>query len=142
MVRSELGELLNRRLAASVNIHTADRSEQANLAQRVWREAGIVKVDAVRSTFIRVMKAISHAEATCPKSWRHSFATLLQDAGVDPLVRQITLGHAPGNSGGALGMTSIYTHTRPETHRSEILRAMRMWPQTLQLAQTWAQGGA
>ncbi len=61
-------------------------------------------------------------DATCPKSFRHSSATLLQDANVDPLIRQITLGHAStGTAGDALGMTSIYTHTRPETRRKEIL---------------------
>lgn len=31
-------------------------------------------------------------------------------------------------------MTSIYTHTRPETQRREILRAVQLWPDSLQLA--------
>jgi integrase len=142
MERSELERTLQRRLAANSTIRTTDRLEQAKTAQRLWREAGIVKVDAVRTAFIHTMQALSHPEATCPKSWRHSFATLLQDARVDPLIRQITLGHAPTSSGGALGMTSVYTHTRPETQRAEIFRALRLWPQTLHLAQTWAHGGA
>jgi hypothetical protein len=43
---------------------------------------------------------------------------------VDPLIRQLTLGHAPPSMFGAnsLGMTSVYTHTRPETQRREIER--------------------
>jgi hypothetical protein len=43
--------------------------------------------------------------ATCPKSWRYSFATLLQVANVDPLIRQQVMGHKPTNPGG-LGMTA------------------------------------
>jgi integrase len=73
--------------------------------------------------------------ATYPKSWRHTFATLLQDANVDPLIRQQTLGHQPGSPGaGALGMTTVYTHSRPETQRREILRALRLWPLSLEFA--------
>jgi len=60
---------------------------------------------------------------------------LLQDGNVDPLIRQITLGHAPPSMYGAnsLGMTSVYTHTRPETQKREIERALRLWPETLEL---------
>jgi len=87
----------------------------------------------IRTNFIRVMSALGHPEATCPKSWRHSFATLLQDANVDPLIRQITLGHRP-STGVGLGMTGNYTHTRPETQRAQIEAALRMWPQSLTLA--------
>ena len=44
------------------------------------------------------------------------FSTLLQDANVDPLIRQQVLGHQPCSpDSGALGMTSVYTHSRPET---------------------------
>lgn len=118
------------------------RREEARLAGQLWNATGAVRIDAIRNSFIRVAKRIGHNESTCPKSWRHTFATLLQDANVDPLVRQITLGHAPsfGNPG-ALGMTSVYTHTRPETQRAEIERALRLWPQSLELGRTWAQGG-
>ena len=69
--------------------------------------------------------------ATCPKSWRHSFATLLQDCNIDPLIRQITLGHQPAGGKAALGMTSIYSHSRPETQVREIDRALRTWPASL-----------
>jgi len=70
------------------------------IAQTVWRDAGAVKADAIRKSFIHTMRLLGHPEATCPKSWRHTFATLLQDANVDPLIRQITLGHKPTLQGG------------------------------------------
>lgn len=38
---------------------------------------------------------------------------------------------------GTLGMTSVYTHTRPETLRREIFRALRLWPASLELAHGW-----
>jgi integrase len=109
------------------------RAEAHRIASGVWWDAGVVKADVVRTSFVRVMKAIGHPEATCPKSWRHSFATLLQDANVDPLIRQQTLGHKPTNNNG-LGMTANYTHTRGETQREQIERALRRWPQSLRLA--------
>jgi hypothetical protein len=38
------------------------------------------------------------------------------------LIRQLTLGHAPPTAfgSGALGMTSVYTHIRPETQKREL----------------------
>jgi len=119
------------------------RREQAKVARALWQAAGMVKPDAIRQTFVRAMTALGRPDSTCPKSWRHTFATLLQDANVDPLIRQITLGHQPGApSAGALGMTSVYTHTRPVTQSQEIERAIRMWPQSLEFARAWAQGGS
>lgn len=53
-------------------------------------------------------------QLTAPKTLRHTFATMLQDATVDPLIRNELMGHAPGYGGIseiALGMTSVYTHT-------------------------------
>jgi hypothetical protein len=92
------------------------RREHARLCRSVWRDAGAVSVDAVRQSFMQITRKIGRPELSCPKSRRHTFATLLQDANVDPLIRQITLGHKVSNdSRGALGMTSVYTHTRPET---------------------------
>jgi len=110
-----------------------DRNEMSRIARTVWRDAGAIKSDAVRQSFIRIASSIGHPEATCPKSWRHTFATLLQDANVDPLIRQQTLGHR-GSTGPSLGMTAAYTHTRPETHRQQIEAALRQWPESLRLA--------
>jgi hypothetical protein len=64
----------------------------------------------------------------------------LSQASVDPLVRQITLGHKP-TTGGGLGMTARYTHTRPETQRRQIEQALRRWPLSLSLATAFAEGG-
>jgi hypothetical protein len=57
----------------------------------------------------------------------------LQDANVDPLVRQLTLGHQ-STAGDGLGMTAHYTHTRRETHRQQIEQALRRWPESLMYA--------
>jgi integrase len=140
-------ELLARAIAQRVEqaerqvAQALDREGRTRIARTVWRDAGAVKADRIRLSFIRIAESAGLTGATCPKSWRHSFATMLQDANVDPLIRQITLGHAPmGTAEGALGMTSIYTHTRPETQRQEILRAMRLWPESLKLAQRYVPG--
>lgn len=111
----------------------------AQIAASVWRDAGAVKPDAIRNTFIRATKRMGHPEATCPKSWRHTFATLLQDANVDPLIRQITLGHKP-TAGSGLGMTGHYTHTRPETQRLQIEQALRLWPESLRFINHLSKG--
>jgi integrase len=108
------------------------------VANTVWRDAGAIKTDAVRTSFVQIADTVGF-EATCPKSWRHTFATLLQDANVDPVVRQVTLGHRP-TDGGALGMTARYTHTRAQTQRRQVEDALRQWPQSLELARAWAEG--
>ncbi len=117
------------------------RMDKLRIARTVWRDAGAVKADSVRNSFIRVMRSIDRAGVTCPKSWRHTFATLMQDANVDPLIRQLTLGHTP-TTGTGLGMTGNYTHTRPETQRQQIEDALRRWPLSLEIAARFAQGGA
>jgi integrase len=132
--RAELERVCHERQRALEPPHA--RVDLLRIARRVWWEAGIVKADAVRISFVRIMEAIAHPEATCPKSWRHSFATLLQDANVDPLIRQQTLGHAP-TTGKGLGMTANYTHTRPETQREQIAQALRRWPEGLAYARGW-----
>ncbi len=109
-------------------------------ARSVWRESGVIRSERVRTSFIRTAKAAGLKQSTCPKSWRHTFATLLQDANVDPLIRQITLGHKPSEDArsGGLGMTGVYTHTRATTQKREIERALRLWPQSLAYASQWA----
>jgi integrase len=111
--RREMEDELQVRLAAKDR--PLPRAEVAKVARSVWLDAGMVKADAIRTSFIRLMKKIGHPESTCPKSWRHTFATLLQDANVDPLIRQQVMGHRPTNSNG-LGMTANYTHTRVVAH--------------------------
>jgi integrase len=108
----------------------------------VWRDAGAVRAEAIRKWFIRSTQAIGLPQATCPKSWRHTFATLLQDANVDPLIRQLTLGHKPTNDArSALGMTACYSHSRMVTRKREIERALRLWSGVLEFACHWAHRG-
>lgn len=142
--RKGLAQAIQQRVQAAEEDPAATLSREATdkIARSVWNEAGALIGERIRKPFIRIAESVGLPEATCPKSWRHTFATLLQDANVDPLIRQITLGHAPSSlGGGALGMTSVYTHTRPETQKSEIERALRLWPASLQLAFHWSQGG-
>ena len=67
---------------------------------------------------MRLTRAIGLPGCTAPKVLRHQFATALQEGRVDPLVRNLLMGHAAAGDAGAghgLGMTAVYTHTRPET---------------------------
>jgi integrase len=130
--REALARVLVERMAAATP--PVSRAETANLARTVWRDAGATKADTVRMSFIRIATLIGLHGATCPKSWRHTYATLLQDANVDPLVRQRVLGDSPA-TGTALGMTSAYTHTCPETLRAQVEGAFWQWPDSLRLTE-------
>jgi len=114
------------------------RKGEAQISQKVWQKAGYLKNDLIRRSFIHLMRLIGFPESTCAKSWRHTFATLLQDSNVDPLIRQQVMGHSPSVKG-SLGMTVKYTHTRPETLRRQIEEAMRAWPKSLEMAKQWAE---
>ena len=93
----------------------------------IWRDAGAADADRIRTTFIHLTARIGLPEATAPKLLRHTFATCLQDANVDPLIRNQLMGHRPADGskpGGGLGMTAVYTHSRPETIRQQLGMAM------------------
>ena len=110
------------------------RREEAVVLRSIWRDSGALRSDRIRYALIRVAESIG-VEATCPKSWRHTFATLLQEANVDPLIRQITLGHQPARpEQSALGMTAVYTHTTPAVQHREILRALQLRREVLDQA--------
>jgi integrase len=129
--RQELGRVCEeRQQAARSEDQPLSRAAAQKIARKMWWDAGAVKADAVRNSLIRVMQASGHPEATCPRSWRHTFATVLQDANVDPLIRQQVMGHRPA-AGGGLDMTAKYTHTRPETLRQQVEHALRAWPASL-----------
>ncbi|HET6423258.1 MAG TPA: site-specific integrase [Planctomycetaceae bacterium] len=134
--RKTLAQELIRRCQHAVETGGVELSREGRLrlARQLWRDAGALDPDLIRRSFLRIAHRCGLISATCPKSWRHTFATLLQDANVDPLLRQITLGHQPAGAGGALGMTGVYTHSRPETHAREIRRALALWPAALALA--------
>jgi integrase len=72
---------------------------------------------------MRISKQIGLPALTSPKALRHLFATSLQDGNVDPIIRCEIIGHSIGRSGGGLGMTANYTHTRPETKRRQLEQA-------------------
>lgn len=139
--RQQLQRLLQERLSCEADHRGSElsRGAQQKIADRLWRDAGAFDPDQIRNSFLRIAKRCGLDQATCPKSWRHAFATLLQDANVDPLLRQITMGHKPSGAGGALGMTGIYTHSRPETQAREIVRAMDCQGRGLELANQWLQ---
>ena len=126
--------------ATAASPHELSRQERLRIARTVWRDAGALDPNHVRKSFIKVATHTGLNGATCPKSWRHSFATLLQDCNIDPLIRQITLGHQPAGGKAALGMTSIYSHSRPETQAREIDRALRTWPTSLDFVSQQLQG--
>jgi integrase len=107
------------------------RVGRQGVAREVWRDLGAVKEDLVRIQFMRLTKKLGWPEQTAPKVFRHQFATMLQEGRVDPLVRNLLMGHATDNArsaGHGLGMTAVYTHTRPETIREQLLMALRDRP--------------
>jgi integrase len=115
------------------------RSERLKLAAGIWRDAGAADVDRIRNAFIRRMKQIGLPDTTAPKLLRHTFATCLQDANVDPLIRNELMGHRPAQeakAGGGLGMTAVYTHSRPETVRQQLQQAMER-REIVNLAREW-----
>jgi integrase len=103
------------------------RANRLRVAGSVWHEVGTVPENRVRIEFMRVAKAIALAHHTAPKILRHQFATALQEGRVDPLVRNLLMGHAAADdrsAGHGLGMTAVYTHTRPETIREQLASAL------------------
>jgi len=115
------------------------RKERLRIARKMWRDLGALKEDWVRTEFMRVTARMGLPKITAPKTLRHTFATMLQDANVDPLVRNELMGHAPasfGHHGAGLGMTAHYTHTRPETKRRQFEQAVGIRP-ALEVARRW-----
>ena len=104
------------------------RQKLARIGWSVWRDAGAIKTTIVRVEFMRVTERIGLAHLTCPKDLRHLFATSLQAAGVDPMVRRDMMGHT------SLEMTAHYTHTQDQTRRQELNRLTSVRGDVLQLA--------
>ena len=124
---------LQRQLALRVRqketqcIESLSRADRQHVAVTIWREIGAMENDMVRREFIDVTARIGMGQITAPKTLRHTFATILQDANVDPLIRNELMGHVPAGMpvpGGGLSMTAVYTHTRPETKRRQLEDAM------------------
>lgn len=129
MASADLVRELQRRVSAESRGEEPPLSRQRmlSIARTVWRDAGAIKTEHVRTHFMRITRAIEIPECTAPKTLRHQFATCLQDANVDPLIRCELMGHSVGNSSavrGGLGMTARYTHSRPETIRQQLFVAL------------------
>src|SRR5262249_32186972 len=124
--------ILERELLRRIDLREAeagrprDRAGRLAVAGGLWRDAGAIKEARIRTEFLRITGAIGLAGVTAPKLLRHQFATCLQDANVDPLIRNELMGHSPASTrGSGLGMTAVYTHTRPETRREQLESARR-----------------
>src|SRR5439155_22506505 len=90
---------LERRLAAAEAVDgEPGRTARARVARRVWRDVGAVDESRVRLEFIRVARVAGLGGQTAPKVLRHQFATALQQGRVDPLVRNLLMGHAPAGA--------------------------------------------
>ena len=90
---------------------TTAREAKETGARTSWRDVGSRKEDGIRKEFMRIPSFLGQPELPAPKTLRHTFATSLQDANVDPLIRNELMGHAPGSvslGGRSLGMTAIY----------------------------------
>ena len=118
---------------------SSERVYRQAAARSIWRDLGAIRTDRIREEFMRLTRKIGMSEVTAVKTTRHLFATCLQDANVDPLIRNQLMGHAPSGGGAAtvgLGMTGIYTHTRPETLRRQLESALRGRP-AVSVARAW-----
>lgn len=123
-----------RRLARSL-----DRKERLSAAKSLWWEIGAMREDRLRLEFMNVTAKIGLPQVTMPKVLRHLFATTLQDGNVDPLIRNQLMGHVPAianSARGGLGMTSVYTHSRPETMRKQMGEAFAARP-VVREAEMW-----
>jgi integrase len=110
------------------------RVEVSRQAKAFWHTVGALDTDDLRLQFMGITKLIGLPQVTAPKCWRHTFATLMQEAEVDPVIRQLTMGHVPAGAGRAtLGMTATYTHTQREVHRQQLQRVLDLRPQTTEL---------
>jgi integrase len=132
---------IRRRVADIAGRHGASigRPEGLRVARGVWRDAGAIRPEWIRIEFIQLTQAIGLPGQTAPKLLRHQFATALQEGRVDPLVRNLLMGHAPCDMRApvpGLGMTAVYTHTRSETLRDQLECALTGCPAAL-AAEAW-----
>ncbi|HEX3152969.1 MAG TPA: tyrosine-type recombinase/integrase [Gemmataceae bacterium] len=113
--------------ASSALVEPITRAARGRVLRRLWWDLGAIKEDRVRTEFMRLTTKIGLPDQTAPKALRHMFATALQDGRVDPLIRNLLMGHAAANSrtaGHGLGMTAVYSHSRPATIRQQLEEAM------------------
>lgn len=126
----ELEEEARRRADARQSKQEAavSRMQLARIGRTVWSDAGATKETKIRSEFMRVTQRIGLGHLTCPKDLRHLFATSLQAAGVDAMIRRDIMGHT------TLDMTAHYTHTQNGTRQRELARLAEVRGDVLQMA--------
>lgn len=114
------------------------RKAAAAIAHGIWLDLCSITNDLISREYLKITRKMEFSEKTSPKSIRHTFATTLQDANIDPLIRNELMGHSPsdGRQRGGLGMTARYTHTRPETKRRQLEQALAQRP-GVRLAKIW-----
>jgi hypothetical protein len=118
-----------------------DRKQKLAAAKSLWWDTGAMREERLRLEFMKVTAKIGLSCVTMPKVLRHLFATSLQDGNVDPLIRNQLMGHTFAVAGGGLGMTAVYTHSRPETVRRQLETALAVRPAVLEAA-AWMQARA
>jgi integrase len=133
-----------RRIAELESTGSAEmsRRQKQAIARTIWRDSGALREEWVRIEFMRLTNAIQLQHITAPKTFRHTFATTLQDANVDPLIRNELMGHSSGSTLGSascLGTTGLYTHTRPETKRRQLEMTLQRRP-AVGCASNWLAG--
>ena len=125
------GELARRiEAAAAEDSDTSRRRIEATEVRKLWRDAGAIRQNVVRSRFIKVTKKIDKPHLTSPYVFRHGMATAMQAADVDPFVRKEIIGHT------SLETTAIYTHTADLTLARGMKQAAELRPQSLRVARS------
>jgi integrase len=115
------------------------RADRRRICRRLWVEMGAVKEDRLRNEFMGLTRRIGVAQLTAPKLLRHTFATILQEERVDPLIRNQLMGHALADqhrSKGPLAMTAVYSHAGPEAIRRQLTDALQDRP-GMQVIRQW-----
>jgi integrase len=123
-------ELSPEQLASQAAERTAsigNRDDRGCVLRRFWTEMGRVKESRLRVEFMRITRRLGLPQLTATKTLRHQFATALQEANVDPLIRNQLMGHVPADDTrgkGPLGMTAVYSHASPATIHRQLIEAL------------------
>ncbi len=136
--RAGLACEVERRVRAGIENPADPRGQRLRTCRGLWSDLGAIRENRLRCAFMRRTRDCGWPALTAPKMWRHLFATCLQDANVDPLIRNQLMGHSPmsGRSTFGLGMTGVYTHSQPATIRRQLTQALES-RSALAAARTW-----
>jgi len=112
MFVEEFNERCLRERAAKV----ADRLK---IRDAMMRTARGLTTKVIEGQFRTIRRRLGWLSSATPHSFRHLFATVLEDANVPATYRKLLLGHAPDRS-----VTSIYTHAGRKRLREFYLQAI------------------